>query len=212
MDHKKYSAGPTDVIRWAASQIVGHSPVLDVGCGRGYLGSVAPGTEMYGVEIDPERAEDARASYAQVYEQSIDSFLADGPHRSRFGAVVCVDLLEHLLEPSETLASMKSILRPDGILVTAIPNVVHISSRVRVAKGHWRYADEGLLDRTHLRFYTYYTAIELVTSAGYEIVSIGAIETFPRVIRPAKNLIKDRWPNLFGRHTLVTARAMPERA
>lgn len=206
MQKKLYSAGATDLIEWAASAINQRSPVLDVGCGRGYLAEAASNCEIHGLEPDKERAQDARKSCERVYEQDIDSFLDDHQQKAVFDAVVCIDLLEHLVSPESTLAKMRTILKPQGILVTAIPNVAHISSRIRVAKGEWRYADEGLLDRTHLRFYTYYTAIELVRSSGYEVLSVGTIETFPRLVRPIKSLLRGRWPNLFGRHTLVTAR------
>ena len=85
-------------------------------------------------------------------------------------AVVFADVLEHLSDPAETLAFVRELLAPGGVVVTSIPNIAHWSARREVSRGRFPYSDHGLFDRTHLRFFTRATARELATAAGYEVI------------------------------------------
>src|SRR6185436_7844996 len=81
--------------------------------------------------------------------------------------IVCADVLEHLRDPERALRLLLRYLAPDGLLVASIPNVRHASVLLPLlVEGRFRYQDEGILDRTHLRFFTLHEIVELLTRAG----------------------------------------------
>ena len=86
-----------------------------------------------------------------------------------YDVVLFLDVLEHLAHPEEVLIAARGWLRPRGIVLCSIPNVAHWRVRLSLLRGRFDYEDVGLLDRTHLRWYTRRTARELVAGAGYQI-------------------------------------------
>ncbi len=90
--------------------------------------------------------------------------------------ILALDVLEHLVDPWTVVAKLDRLLRPGGVLVASIPNVRHHSVVVPLLfKGGWRYLPMGPLDRTHLRFFTRSTAIELVETSGMRVDKIDAV-------------------------------------
>jgi O-antigen biosynthesis protein len=87
----------------------------------------------------------------------------------RFDAIVCGDILEHLRDPDQLLRQARTWLTPDGALVASIPNVRHHSVVRSVLEGNWTYESSGLLDRTHLRFFTRREIEKLFFRAGFTI-------------------------------------------
>ncbi|HET9956843.1 MAG TPA: class I SAM-dependent methyltransferase [Polyangiaceae bacterium] len=149
--------------------------VLDVGCASGALGHslklARPEVQVRGVEPVAAQAERARAVLDDVLHGG-----ADDPLPSHWPAPECVifaDVLEHLVDPWSTLRRYRSILKPGGTLVASIPNVAHRVVLRGLFRMRWDYTDFGILDRTHLRFFTRDTAVELVESCGFQIRSIG---------------------------------------
>lgn len=95
--------------------------------------------------------------------------------------LLCLDVLEHLVDPWETLRRLAALLRPNGVLVASIPNVRYYRVLLPLMLGgRWDYQDSGILDRTHLRFFTRATAIELVESAGFSIEQVSATNAHTR--------------------------------
>lgn len=92
-----------------------------------------------------------------------------------FDLILCLDILEHLVDPWKTVAKLDSMLAPGGVIVASIPNVryYHVSLRL-VLRGSWNLSDSGILDRTHLRFFTRKTAISLMACSGLTIKSVSA--------------------------------------
>src|SRR5205823_143462 len=87
------------------------------------------------------------------------------------GSIDCIlfgDILEHLIEPGSVLRRLKPLLKPDGIILCSIPNVQHHSMIAALLRSDFQYAEAGLLDSTHLRFFTYSTFIKLLLDAGFE--------------------------------------------
>jgi 2-polyprenyl-3-methyl-5-hydroxy-6-metoxy-1,4-benzoquinol methylase len=143
--------------------------VLDVGCATGYLARalVAQGCTVTGVELDEDAARQAAPHLAEVRLADLDrTDLARLGLGRRFDVVVFADVLEHLKDPLRALRASVDLLRPGGRVVVSIPNVAHGSVRLALLDGRFDYREIGLLDDTHIRFFTRSTLLELLTAAG----------------------------------------------
>jgi len=151
--------------------------VLDVGCATGYLAAelAARGCVVVGVDADPAAAAAAMAGGACAEVVTGDVETSDGravlTTRAPFDAVVAGDVLEHLRDPWAALAFLASLLRPGGRAVVSVPNIAHWTGRRALLRGRFPYAEHGLFDRTHLRFFTRTGARELVASADLRVVA-----------------------------------------
>lgn len=163
--------------------------VLDVGCLAGAFGaalkSERPATTVWGIELRPDAAELAAGRLDHVI---VGRFPDDVPSGERFDCVVFNDVLEHLEDPWSALRATHAFLAPGGCVVASIPNVRHYSVVASlVLRGDWRYADAGILDRSHLRFFTSDSATRLFEECGY-----GGVRCAPINITPPR----DRLPRL----------------
>lgn len=159
-----------------ASMIQPNSSVLDVGCARGHLGKYLAkqrNCTMTGIEYFDAPLEIARASgaYRELFNIDLNQ-LADQqlPHLAgAFDYVVCADVLEHLLNPLEVILKLKYYLKPDGRLLASIPNVAHASIKASILLDEFEYTPQGLLDHTHIHFFTYKSISRFFTEAGLYI-------------------------------------------
>ncbi len=145
--------------------------VLDIGCGAGRLGEALKSrqqAEVVGVELNEAAAAVARQRLDQVFVGDIEGLDLPLPP-GRFDAIVCGDILEHLRDPDRLLRQARAWLTPDGRLVASIPNVRHHSVVRSVLEGNWTYESAGLLDRTHLRFFTRREIEKLFFRAGFAV-------------------------------------------
>lgn len=143
--------------------------VLDVGCATGYLDKVltARGNTVTGVELDPEAAEIARPHLARLLIGNLETIdLVAELGAGGFDSVVFADVLEHLTNPLRILRQAPALLAPGGSVVVSIPNIAHGSMRLAMLQGRFEYRDLGLLDDTHLRFFTRSSLIDLHDQAG----------------------------------------------
>ena len=151
--------------------------VLDVGCSSGYLGAALAraGRTVTGVERDPTAAEVARGRLDEVLVADINATRLSELFADRqFDVVVFGDVLEHLVDPAQALLDAAGLLAPGGAVVASIPNVAHGSLRLALLEGRWQYRDEGLLDRTHLHFFTRSEVMSLVHAAGLAVTRLYA--------------------------------------
>jgi methionine biosynthesis protein MetW len=157
------------------------SRVLDVGCGSGRLGEQLKHRQdatVWGIEVVQEVAERAIQRLDRVWNTSVEQALNDIPPES-LDCIVAADVLEHLIDPWTVLAELRSRLVPGGTIVASIPNVGHWDVLRDLLEGTWRYTREGLLDRTHLRFFTRRSVSELFWTAGLAIREVTAIHRNP---------------------------------
>jgi 2-polyprenyl-3-methyl-5-hydroxy-6-metoxy-1,4-benzoquinol methylase len=143
--------------------------VLDVGCAAGRFGAELrkkfPTAVLWGIDpTDPP--EDASSAYD---ERVTGRYPDDLPSR-QFDCIVFNDVLEHLVEPWAALRATRSRVAPGGSVVASMPNVRHRHVvHELVLRGRWEYADRGVLDRTHLRFFTRSSMLELFADTGYRV-------------------------------------------
>lgn len=194
--------------------------VLDVGCATGYLGrylTEEQGCTVDGVEYDLQAAEIARQYYRRVWVGDVEDevLLADIP--GPYDVVMCPAVLEHLARPDLVLRRLRRLIAPGGFLIASLPNVAHWSVRWKLLRGRWDYTEYGLLDRTHLRFYTLRTAQELLENVGYRVTSVqwsnvgvGPVESvlrgLPRGRYRIRRWLLEKMPELFGHELIFVAR------
>lgn len=147
--------------------------VLDLGCGSGetsyHLKQMGKFKWICGVEGSPDVARIAKMRLDQVLEGDIEKMDFPFPDE-HFDTILALDILEHLVDPWTVVQKLTKMLKPGGVIVASIPNVRHYSVVFPILfLGDWRYQQEGLLDSTHIRFFTKKTAIQLMTSAGLKL-------------------------------------------
>jgi len=152
--------------------------LLDVGCGSGTLGAALkernPNMEIIGVEINPLAAREASAVLDNVIVADVEA--GNLPlDNGYFDCIVCGDVLEHLRDPWTTVEKLKVLLKNGGVMIASLPNVGHVSVITDLLAGRWRYVEAGILDSTHLRFFTRETAAEMFERAGMVIEQIKGI-------------------------------------
>ena len=158
--------------------------VLEIGCGMGRLGQAfkarVPDCAYFGVELMHDAAQEARARLDGVLCANIEHDVSRVRELSEhFDALVLDDVLAHFQDPWRVLTELRSFMTPDGMCVACIPNVGHWRMVAELLQGKWRYADQGLLDKTHLRFFTLDTAVELFEKAGWTV-----LDALPRKLQP----------------------------
>lgn len=150
--------------------------VLDVGCGEGILGKrlLDKGSEeVVGIEINAEVAKKAEENLSKVLCGDVETL--ELPFEEKyFDCILFADLLEHLKDPLTTLKRFGRYLKDTGVVVASIPNVRYYGVMHMLSEGRWKYEDAGILDRTHLRFFTRKEIETLFKDAGYEITGISA--------------------------------------
>ena len=152
--------------------------ILDVGCGDGSFGLAVKkilNTEVWGVEQNGEVGTIARGKIDNVLVGDISKLMAELPE-SRFDCIVFNDVLEHLVDPFKVLMEIKKKLSAKGIIICSIPNTRYIFLLYELlVKKQWRYGDEGILDKTHLRFFTKKSFTDTLKALGYKVLRIEGI-------------------------------------
>jgi 2-polyprenyl-3-methyl-5-hydroxy-6-metoxy-1,4-benzoquinol methylase len=138
--------------------------VLDVGCACGDLGIALKEhrkAQVWGFDYDLERVEIARSTnaYNEVHQVDLNKISRDdfSCFKKKFDYIVCGDVLEHLYDPKGVLLVLLEYLKEDGYFVISLPNVAHTSVKASLLVNDWTYTDIGLLDESHVRFFTYKT-------------------------------------------------------
>jgi 2-polyprenyl-3-methyl-5-hydroxy-6-metoxy-1,4-benzoquinol methylase len=148
--------------------------VLEVGCGPGHVTEhlAAAGNEVVGVELVVEAADAARVHADRVHRLDLETTSVATFERGPFDVIVLGDVLEHLRDPRPILADLVGLLGPDGRLVVSVPHVGHADVRLMLLQGRWEYQPDGILDATHLRWFTRSSLRELLASVGFRAVRV----------------------------------------
>jgi O-antigen biosynthesis protein len=150
-----------------------NSQVLEFGCATGYMSEVLVRRRrcrVTGIEIDAMAAAEARAYCERIIVGDAETLdLEEQLGENTYNAVLFADVLEHLRDPVVVLKRVRPFVAEGGAVIASIPNVAHISVRLALLGGEFRYRGLGLLDDTHLRFFTRASIVELFESAGFVV-------------------------------------------
>jgi len=178
--------------------------VVDFGCATGYFSNLLQnkGCTVTGIEINVDAAKVAQKYCQQVVVADLDFVsITEILPSQKFDVAVFGDVLEHLRNPWKILAETKEILKEDGYVIASIPNIAHAAIRLSLLQGRFDYTDLGILDNTHIRFFTRKTVKELFTKSGYlaDIVDCTKLDYFSE-----SNLIPQNIRSEFNLETIET--------
>ncbi|MDD5389288.1 MAG: class I SAM-dependent methyltransferase [Gallionellaceae bacterium] len=176
-DPKKYIYNIPDDLNHAASKVFlmvdGGKDVLEIGCASGIQTRHLKehlGCHVTGVEINPLAAEEARPYCESIIIGNIEELdLAAGLGDKRFDLITFVDVLEHLKDPASALRKVRTFLKDGGSIIASIPNIAHASICLELAHGRFDYQKYGLLDNTHIHFFTKKNVVRVFWEAGFSI-------------------------------------------
>ena len=190
---------PDNIDRLSTGFVPLHTKVLELGCATGFMSQYFRKKlhcQVVGVDINPLVKPDiigdlnAAATWKKIK--------AKAPYDVVFASAI----IEHLPSPETTLQLIKSVLKPHGLLIITTPNVAHWRQRLNLLLGRFEYEDYGLLDRTHLRFFTYFTFQKLIRDAGFIIKQVlldpaGGVKYF--------NWLFKYFPNFYAHQICIKA-------
>ena len=171
-----YSVYRKDLIEYIPGNL---KKVLDVGCSEGVFGAMLKAkfnaTEVWGIEPFPNSAKEASKKLDKVFDLPVESAIEclDG---EQFDCIFFNDVLEHLIDPYSILLKIKKNLSTTGCVFASIPNVLEMENLYKIIRSRdWKYGTQGIMDKTHLRFFSRTSIIRMFKEAGFEIQVIKGI-------------------------------------
>ncbi|MBZ5504328.1 MAG: class I SAM-dependent methyltransferase [Acidobacteriia bacterium] len=179
--------------------------ILEFGCSTGFLSRhlVDRGCNVTGIEIDAEAAEKARRWCEKVHVIDLNQPGWANVFSRDYDTILFGDVLEHLMDPESVLRRASDLLLPNGRVIICLPNIAHWTIRASLLRGKFEYTSTGILDVTHLRFYTPETARKLIEEAGYRILSTHPILGGGKI----GGRIRRLFPGLFTMQIIFVAQA-----
>lgn len=185
--------------------------VLDLGCGSGALGAylcAELNCSVDGVTISTQEAEIAKPHYRHIVTANLDELdVSQAFAGQQYSYIVCADVLEHLKHPERILDACQSLLAPQGQLLISIPNASYSGLQIELMSGEWRYRTEGLLDRTHLRFFTRISLLRFLQEQQWSPLSLDVIER-PLDDSEFQHIAADELPPAVLRHLMAQPDAL----
>ena len=183
---------------------------VEFGCGTGafsYLLKTERKAETWAVEIHKESAASAAEKLDRVINADAMQGIEELPE-NYFDCAVFLDVLEHLVDPYQLLQRIKTKLRPEGIVVCSIPNIRYYRALKKyVFDGDWEYEDHGIMDRTHLRFFTRKSIKNTFSALNYDILSLeGVHPTSSRTFKLLNLCLFNALDDVRFKHYIVQAR------
>jgi 2-polyprenyl-3-methyl-5-hydroxy-6-metoxy-1,4-benzoquinol methylase len=200
--------------------------ILDIGCGAGDTGrlirSVYPDTEVVGITCSESEYDRASQNLSHCICINIEQDALPDKYEKVFDVLIFSHVLEHLLDPNKVITKLLLYLKPGGKVVIAIPNIANWRERWKVALGEFEYTDDGVMDKTHLHFYTFHTATKYLIDPIKELriehhLVNGSVPLaffrhylFTTAIKQFFDQLGCKYmPNLFGGEILIIAKYLP---
>ena len=183
---------------------------VEFGCGTGgfsLLLKTERNIETWAVEIHKESAQKAATKLDRVINADAMQGVEELPDNF-FDCAIFLDVLEHLVDPYELLLRIKSKLKPDGIIICSIPNIRYYRAfKKYVLHGNWEYEDHGIMDKTHLRFFTKKSLAKTFFSLNYEVLTLeGVHPTSSRTFKLLNLFLCNALQDVRYKHFIITAR------
>lgn len=200
-----------NINRMSTDQIKDNSKVLEIGCATGDIGGYLKNKKncfVVGVELEPVQARIAKGKINKIVMGNIEEKEVITKLKENYGSfdvVLAMAVIEHLVDPLATLMSLRRLMKKDSIILITLPNIAHWSIRWNLLRGNFDYTEYGIMDRTHLHFYTLNSARELIEEAGYSIISVKRDTVgggYPR----ASRMLSHFSPALFTHQILLLAK------
>ncbi|MDD5436742.1 MAG: class I SAM-dependent methyltransferase [Candidatus Omnitrophica bacterium] len=183
--------------------------ILDVGCGIGSFGAFVksqrgPSIEIAGIELDADAAQEAGKHLDKVITGDVET--TELPFsQGYFDCIVYGDILEHLVDPWALLEKHKKYLKPKGYIVASIPNIAHYKTVKMLRRYEWNYEDAGILDRSHLRFFTIKSIRKMFADAGFDIIAVDHAIRASKMKKRINKVFKNCLINSIAEQYLVIA-------
>lgn len=170
-----YKSTREDMLKYIPA---GTKTSLEFGCGSGGFSALLKekfNAETWAVEINQQAAQQAEKKLYKVVNSDAAKALVDIPD-NYFDCIILFDILEHLIDPYTLLCNLKNKLSATGVIIASIPNIRYYRTFIElVIHGNWDYKDQGILDRTHLRFFTYKSIFKMLKMLDFEILTLEGI-------------------------------------
>ena len=183
--------------------------ILELGCSEGSTGSLALAlgkcSTYVGIELHEPSAVVARTRLSEVHVGDIEKMPLPFESAS-FDALIISEVLEHLVDPWAVLLRLAPLIRPGGLVFASSPNISHHKVIRSLIRGRWDLADQGVMDRTHLRWFTPATYAAMFEVAGFEIENVSPVRPFGWKPRLFNRLTSNRWRHLFMNQNSIKGR------
>lgn len=170
IDNKFYTnEGNINVLKEIPAQAM---TILDVGCGAGDNSRILKnqGKICDGVTISESEAAIAREFQRNTYIFNLENGLPSEIKENEYDVAIAAHVLEHICYPKNVMTDIHKSLKDNGLLIIALPNIMHYKTRMQLMKGNFNYTESGIMDYTHFRWYTFESAQTMIKAHGFEIV------------------------------------------
>lgn len=181
--------------------------ILEFGCGKGFVSEQLKkqGNEITAIEIEKQNAKLAEKFCKKVFVENIETMDFSKIGKG-FDAAIFGDVLEHLKNPKEALEKTKRLLNENGRVIVSVPNIANWKIRLKLLSGKFDYAEQGILDRTHLKFFTLKTIKETMRGAGFGIEKVFFVPSAPVPTMMLKKLFSRILPSAFSFQFVILAK------
>ena len=202
-------------------RIMEKAKVLEVGCASGYFGKklIEKKCRVWGVEKDCKEAKKASSKFEEVFILDLDDITNQIPgyiRKNSFDYILFMDILEHLKDPASVLSFFSTYLKNTGKIIISVPNIAFISIRLALLRGKFSYTDQGIMDNTHLRFFTKDTLFALIKkseliiedleiSSGFSQISVIG-KYLDKIPKYWQYIISKKFPSLLGYQFIAICR------
>lgn len=216
MKYTQFNTRPYEAHMLVYDLVAPNSNVLDLGCATGYFARelAKKNCRVYGVDYDKQALALAKAFCYQTKILDFETMQKSDLPKKTFDSILLIDVLEHVKNAENLLLTVHHFIKPDGTLIISTPNVSHISIRLKLLGGNFDRTETGIMDRTHVQFFTKATLTELLKRTAWNLESLtvssdfGQIPVAGRLLRhvpkSVQHTITSQLPTLLGVQTIVT--------